>query len=690
MKIFTTRVKTNLNGVLQMTQMVDGIMMTGDNAANQIIVELYSDFDKVQIAQGTKIVGYFIRSDGYTIETDGSVNEAGEAVVIIPEVAYQVSGTLSIAIRMFDDEQTATYRGYYKTVVKRGYYDSTSETNAFVEVTDESVVEGPNGEEVKEYIFTANEFIQVTDESITEGPNAEPIVTKTFESWGTKVVIATLSCFVRITESDSLIDVYHHIPDVQELLAYIEDLDIRKEQMRLAEESREAAELAREKAEKGPNLDGQGGRVKAEADRVVSENARVQAEAARVQSETTRDTAETARTQAENARDQAETLRNQNESARSTAEAERVAAEALRVQAENARDQAETARDTAETARQTAETNRETAQAARNTMIDDMTVEVIRLANYSEPTIEISEVNGHKHIKIGLAPGDPFVIQKTFSSIAAMNAYTGTDVRNGQFVVIETGNVNDPDNSKMYLKTQDGYVFVSDLSGSQGFTGNGIASAELDPSTYKLTLNWTNGEHYTTPISIRGSTGNGIESASLDTNTYQLTLNYTDGNSYTTPISIRGATGNGIASAALDTNTYKLALTFTDGNTYTTPISIRGEVGPVPNITVGTVTTGAEGSRVSVTRRSGSTDENPVFDFEIPKGDHGDTGAIPNIIIGTVTSVSATEDPSVTRREGSPDTAPIFDFEIPKGEPGMGGADFNFNDQTKALTITYF
>ena len=49
----------------------------------------------------------------------------------------------------------------------------------------------------------------------------------------------------------------------------------------------------------------------------------------------------------------------------------------------------------------------------------------------------------------------------------------------------------------------------------------------------------------------------------------------------------------------------------------------------------------------------------------------GDTGAVPNIQVGTVTTLLPGESATVTRRSGSPDTAPIFDFGIPKGDTGQ-------------------
>ena len=68
--------------------------------------------------------------------------------------------------------------------------------------------------------------------------------------------------------------------------------------------------------------------------------------------------------------------------------------------------------------------------------------------------------------------GDAFTISKTYASISAMNAGYATDeVKKGQFVVIDTGNINDEDNAKLYLKGPTAYTYITDLSGVAGLTG---------------------------------------------------------------------------------------------------------------------------------------------------------------------------------------------------------------------------
>lgn len=68
--------------------------------------------------------------------------------------------------------------------------------------------------------------------------------------------------------------------------------------------------------------------------------------------------------------------------------------------------------------------------------------------------------------------GEPFRLKKTYSSVEEMNASFATDeVLEGQFVVIDTGNVNDEDNAKLYVKGKTSYAYITDLSGADGLTG---------------------------------------------------------------------------------------------------------------------------------------------------------------------------------------------------------------------------
>lgn len=68
--------------------------------------------------------------------------------------------------------------------------------------------------------------------------------------------------------------------------------------------------------------------------------------------------------------------------------------------------------------------------------------------------------------------GDAFAIAKTFASVSAMNTGFASDgVKEGQFVIIDTGNVNDIDNAKLYVKGKTAYNYITDLSGATGMQG---------------------------------------------------------------------------------------------------------------------------------------------------------------------------------------------------------------------------
>lgn len=78
-----------------------------------------------------------------------------------------------------------------------------------------------------------------------------------------------------------------------------------------------------------------------------------------------------------------------------------------------------------------------------------------------------------QYVNTGIsAIGDAFTYKKEYPSIEAMEADWGTaDVKLGEYVLINTNNIEDPDDAKVYLKTQEGWKFIVDLSGMQGIQG---------------------------------------------------------------------------------------------------------------------------------------------------------------------------------------------------------------------------
>lgn len=83
--------------------------------------------------------------------------------------------------------------------------------------------------------------------------------------------------------------------------------------------------------------------------------------------------------------------------------------------------------------------------------------------DYAKDTYQDSGIN---------AVGDAFVIVKTYPSIQAMqDDYNNPEVKKGQFVMIDTGDVENEEDSRLYLKGDTEWKFISDLSGAQGIQG---------------------------------------------------------------------------------------------------------------------------------------------------------------------------------------------------------------------------
>lgn len=85
----------------------------------------------------------------------------------------------------------------------------------------------------------------------------------------------------------------------------------------------------------------------------------------------------------------------------------------------------------------------------------------------------IYDYDTKQYVNTGIAAiGDAVTYKKEYPSVEAMEADWGTaDVKLGEYVLINTNNVEDPDDAKVYLKTQEGWKFIVDLSGMQGIQG---------------------------------------------------------------------------------------------------------------------------------------------------------------------------------------------------------------------------
>ena len=97
-----------------------------------------------------------------------------------------------------------------------------------------------------------------------------------------------------------------------------------------------------------------------------------------------------------------------------------------------------------------------------------------------------------QYVNTGIsAIGDAFTYKKEYPSIEAMEADWGTaDVKLGEYVIINANDVEDPDDAKVYLKTQNGWKFIVDLSGMQGIQGRSAYEAAVQHGFVGTEAEW--------------------------------------------------------------------------------------------------------------------------------------------------------------------------------------------------------
>ena len=242
----------------------------------------------------------------------------------------------------------------------------------------------------------------------------------------------------------------------------------------IAEQNRTGAEQSRVEAEEA--------RVTAEDERTNAETSRVNAESERVRAEDTRAEIEVTRQSNELTRKDNEVKRVADESSRVDAEAQRVSAEVQRVSTENERANAEQDRVAAEDDRVAAETQRETDFATSKKACDDATDKA--LSTYSHPPYVDADGYYYKwNVSTGSydktdvnLTGKAFQIKKVFASVSAMNATDVNTFAENDFILINTADVDDEDNAKLYVvalneQGQKFYSYLVDMSGFRGFTG---------------------------------------------------------------------------------------------------------------------------------------------------------------------------------------------------------------------------
>lgn len=124
----------------------------------------------------------------------------------------------------------------------------------------------------------------------------------------------------------------------------------------------------------------------------------------------------------------------------------------------------------AERAKEGALEAKEEAEAARDSILAMRVTS--KVVPWSEtPTVEKTEIGSTTYLTFSLPAGRPFRIARTFSSVEEMNAGAADDgVEDGQYVMVDTGNVEDSENACLYFKQGGSYHFITDLSGAPGIS----------------------------------------------------------------------------------------------------------------------------------------------------------------------------------------------------------------------------
>ena len=151
-------------------------------------------------------------------------------------------------------------------------------------------------------------------------------------------------------------------------------------------------------------------------------------------------------------------------------------------EAEESRESAEKMRRAAEANRVEAEKKREIDFKQSKTSADDATRKA--LSTYSHPPYVDADgyyykwnvtTDSYDKTDVNLT-GKAFQIKKVFASVSAMNATDVNTFAENDFILINTANVEDEDNAKLYVvalneRGQKFYSYLVDMSGFRGFTG---------------------------------------------------------------------------------------------------------------------------------------------------------------------------------------------------------------------------
>ena len=342
------------------------------------------------------------------------------------------------------------------------------------------------------------------------------------------------------------------------------------------EETRKSNEITRANQE-NTRITNEEERISNEASRVVVEAARVSAEATRAENELVRKTDEQIRRSAERDRSDNESVRLDNEAIRQQNESERQEAESLRETAESGRFNSETERDLAEQARIEAE----------NT----------RIANEEERTTWFNNIK--------TSVSDWFTSAQSswttwFDNVKSLWGTLKSDVENATTLAVEaTENANNSANHPPYVG-EDLYWYIWNN----------------ETKSYDKTDKYSKGDGFSikkTFASISEMEAYNNSSVILELGDFVLISSDVEDEDNSKLYVVQSVTSDKISYGFL-----------------TDMSGARGFTGHTPQLSVGTITTGAAGSLANVSLTENGTDANGnpkyLINFVIPKGDKGDKG----------------------------------------------------------------
>ena len=325
-------------------------------------------------------------------------------------------------------------------------------------------------------------------------------------------------------------------------------------------------------------------RIANEEERISNEASRVVVEAARVSAEATRAENELVRKTDEQIRQSAERDRSDNENAR-------LDNEAIRRQNESERQEAESLRETAESGRFNSETERDLAEQAR------IEAENTRIANEEERTTWFNNIK--------TSVSDWFTSAQSswttwFDNVKSLWGTLKSDVENATTLAVEaTENANNSANHPPYVG-EDLYWYIWNN----------------ETKSYDKTDKYSKGDGFSikkTFASISEMEAYDNSSVILELGDFVLISSDVEHEDNSKLYVVQSVTSSKITFGFL-----------------TDMSGARGFTGHTPQLSVGTITTGAAGTLANVSLTENGTDANGnpkyLINFVIPKGDKGDKG----------------------------------------------------------------